>query len=108
MPTARNHLLAAAVNGKIYAIGGRLGSAQIRVDDDTNVVEEYDPGLDQWYDKGRAPIRRSGTPQMAVGRHCRACNSPIMDLTLHVVGGGFQSDGMAGVNTRPLYTKSCN
>ena len=29
MPTARNHILAAAVNGKIYAIGGRLGSAII-------------------------------------------------------------------------------
>ena len=43
MPTARNHLLAAAVNGRIYAIGGRLGSAQIRVADDTNIVEEYDP-----------------------------------------------------------------
>ncbi len=35
MPTPRNHLLAAAVNGKIYALCGRLA-------DDTDVIEEYD------------------------------------------------------------------
>ena len=60
MPTPRNHFVAAAVNGKIYAICGRLASAQIRSADDTNVVEAYDPASDQWSDQGRAPIRRSG------------------------------------------------
>jgi hypothetical protein len=57
IPTPRNHLIAAAVGGKIYAIGGRLGSAQITAADDTNVIEEYDPAADQWMDRGRAPIR---------------------------------------------------
>src|SRR5215469_5055609 len=53
MPTPRNHFVAAAVNGKIYAIGGRLGSAMITFADDTNVVEEDDPTTDQWTGKGR-------------------------------------------------------
>lgn len=60
MPTPRNDLFAGAVGGKIYAVGGRIGSAQITVAEDTNVVEEYDPARDQWIGKGRAPIRRSG------------------------------------------------
>jgi hypothetical protein len=138
MPTARNHLLAAAINDRIYAIGGRLGSAQITVAD-TNVVEEYDPSADQWNEKGRAPIRRSGVaggahngkiyvaggefqdwegakafwavesfdpsngrwetlPRMQLAHHGFAAG--FIGNTFHVVGGGFQSDGMPGVNTK--------
>ena len=78
MPTPRNHLLAAAVNGKIYAIGGRIGSAQITVADDTNVVEEYDRSMDYWADKGRATIRRSG---MAGG---------VYRGKIYLAGGEFQ------------------
>ena len=43
MPTPRNHLVGAAVGDKIFAIGGRIGAAQITIAEDTNVVEEYDP-----------------------------------------------------------------
>ncbi|TYL80845.1 Kelch repeat-containing protein [Bradyrhizobium cytisi] len=78
MPTPRNHLLAAEVAGKIYAIGGRIGSAQITVAEETNVIEEYDPARDQWLNKGRAPVRRSG---MAGG----ASNGRI-----YVAGGEYQ------------------
>jgi N-acetylneuraminic acid mutarotase len=139
MPTPRNHLLAAAVNGKIYAICGRLGSAQITVADDTDVIEEYDPGKDQWRDDGRAPVRRSGMaggayngkiyvaggeyqdwegakafwavqsfdpatgtwenlPRMNLAHHGFA--SGFIGNVFHVAGGGFQSDGMPGVNTK--------
>jgi N-acetylneuraminic acid mutarotase len=139
MPTPRNHFLAGAVNGKIYAIGGRLGSAMITVADDTNVIEEFDPLKDAWADKGRAPIRRSGMaggtyrgriyvaggeyqdwegakafwavqaydpssgrwedlPRMQLAHHGFAAG--FLGDTLHVVGGGFQSDGMPGVNTK--------
>lgn len=78
MPTPRNHLFAAAVGNKIYAIGGRIGSAQITVAEDTNVVEEYDPARDQWIGKGRAPIRRSGMAgAVANGR-------------IYVAGGEYQ------------------
>ncbi len=78
MPTPRNHLFAAAVGGKIYAIGGRIGSAQITIAEDTNVVEEYDPARDQWLNKGRAPIRRSG---MA---------GAVLDGKIYVAGGEYQ------------------
>ena len=48
MPTPRNHFALAAVNGKIYAIGGRMGSAFSLFGTDTEVVEEYTPATDMW------------------------------------------------------------
>jgi N-acetylneuraminic acid mutarotase len=42
MPTARNHFVAGEVNGKIYAIGGRLGSTFVTRSSNTDVTEEYD------------------------------------------------------------------
>lgn len=48
MPTPRNHFALAAVNGKIYAMGGRLGSAFGPFGTVTDVVEEYDPATDRW------------------------------------------------------------
>jgi N-acetylneuraminic acid mutarotase len=61
MPTARNHAAIGAVNNKIYVIGGRLGSAFIFTASNTNVVEEYDPAIDQWgLVKARMPTERSG------------------------------------------------
>lgn len=59
MPTARNHLFAGAVNGKLYAIGGRLGAAFIGLASDTDVVEEYDPAADLWQIRARMPTARS-------------------------------------------------
>ena len=49
MPTARNHAAIGAVNNKIYVIGGRIGAAFMSVPaSNTDVVEEYDPAIDQW------------------------------------------------------------
>jgi N-acetylneuraminic acid mutarotase len=48
MPTPRNHFAVSAVNGKIYAIGGRMGSTFGPFGSDTDVVEEYDPAHDSW------------------------------------------------------------
>jgi N-acetylneuraminic acid mutarotase len=48
MPTPRNHFAVAAVNGKIYAIGGRMGSAFGAPGTDTEVVEEYTPATNMW------------------------------------------------------------
>jgi N-acetylneuraminic acid mutarotase len=43
MPTARQELATAALNGKIYAIGGYDSSGA-----PTNIVEVYDPATDTW------------------------------------------------------------
>jgi N-acetylneuraminic acid mutarotase len=48
MAVPRNHIYAGAVNGKIYVIGGRTGSAFIMTATNTNVVEAYDPATDTW------------------------------------------------------------
>jgi N-acetylneuraminic acid mutarotase len=58
MPTGRNHFLASVVDGKIYAIDGRLGMPFVTMSDVTDLVEMYDPAIDQWTYKGRAPTRR--------------------------------------------------
>jgi len=78
MPTARNHLLAGAVNGKLYAIGGRLGAAFIGLASDTDVVEEYDPALDLWRIKARMPTARS------------AIAGGVYDERIYVAGGEMQ------------------
>jgi N-acetylneuraminic acid mutarotase len=52
MSTPRAHLGCAAVNGKIYAIGGWVGAAA------TGVVEEYDPATDIWTMKSPMPTPR--------------------------------------------------
>jgi len=61
MSVARNHAYAAAVNGKIYVIGGRTGHAFILSATNTDVVEEYSPVSDMWSaPKERMPTPRSG------------------------------------------------
>jgi hypothetical protein len=47
LPTARAGLTAAVVDGRIYAIGGRLGEEADYPDNlsPVSTVEEYDPGL---------------------------------------------------------------
>ena len=61
MAVPRNHVFAAAVNGKIYMIGGRTGHGFIQPATNTDVVEEYDPANDMWSaPKERMPTPRSG------------------------------------------------
>lgn len=48
MPTARNHGAAGVVDGRIYVIGGRIGSVFITTASNTDIVEEYDPKTDSW------------------------------------------------------------
>jgi peroxiredoxin len=61
MAVPRNHAFAAAVNGKIYVIGGRTGHGFIMSASNTDVVEVYDPANDVWSaPKERMPTPRSG------------------------------------------------
>jgi N-acetylneuraminic acid mutarotase len=63
MAVPRNHTYAGAVNGKIYVIGGRTGSAFIMSATNTNVVEAYDPVTDTW----AAPLQRMPTARSGGG-----------------------------------------
>ena len=60
MPTGRNHFGAAVVDGRIYAIGGRLGSVFIVRSTNTNIVEEYDIARNRWQTSAPMPTARSG------------------------------------------------
>jgi N-acetylneuraminic acid mutarotase len=84
MPTARDHLAVAAVNGKIYAIGGRLGSAFSFSSSPTDVVEEYDPATDSWGNvKAKMPTPRSA---LAWG---------VYNGRIYVAGGEMQDRRMS-------------
>jgi N-acetylneuraminic acid mutarotase len=137
MPTARNHFFAGAVDGRIYAFDGRIGTVFVGKSDTIDLVEAYDPAADHWVYSGRAPTTRgdvtggerngllyvmggefqdferkmtfwavevfnpktgdwSTLPHMQVARHGFA--AALIGAKLHVMGGGFQSDGMPGVD----------
>jgi N-acetylneuraminic acid mutarotase len=137
MPTARNHFFAGAVDGKIYAFDGRIGTVFVTKSDTIDLVEAYDPATDRWAYASRAPTTRgdvtgderngllyvaggefqdfqrkmtfwavevfnpktgdwSALPHMLVARHGFA--AAFIGAKLHVMGGGFQSDGMPGVD----------
>jgi N-acetylneuraminic acid mutarotase len=57
MPSARAILAAAAVNGKIYAIGGGYGSGGNLVA--LSTVEVYDPSTNTWSSAASMPTARS-------------------------------------------------
>ena len=66
LPQPNNHGMAAAVNGKIYLIGGQLTDDQegaSRVD----TVYELDPVTGAWVEKARMPTPRSGGVAVAHG-----------------------------------------
>jgi N-acetylneuraminic acid mutarotase len=83
MPTPRNHHVVAAVNNKIYAIGGRIGAAFITAGTNIDVVEEYDPAAGTWGPlKARMPTARS------------ASGSGVHNGRIYVAGGEFQDSRM--------------
>ena len=63
MPTARHHLAAAAVDGIIYAVGGRVFGFDTPVDD----VEAYDTATGEWTERAPLPRPRGGLSVAAVG-----------------------------------------
>lgn len=58
MQTPRNHFLAAAVGGKIYAVDGRTGSVFVTKSSSTDLVEGYDPATNMWTLVGRDVVPR--------------------------------------------------
>jgi len=71
------------LDGKIYAIGGRLGAAFIGSASNTDVVEEYDPATDGWTGvRARMPTARSAVAWGVFGGR------------IFVAGGEFQDARM--------------
>jgi hypothetical protein len=56
LPTARDHMVVIAVDGKIHVIGGRLKSPVDR----TGEHDIYDPATDKWTSGAPLPTPRSG------------------------------------------------
>jgi N-acetylneuraminic acid mutarotase len=79
MPTARNHTAIGVVNGKIYVLGGRVGSVFV-ISSNTDVVEEYDPATDSWgYARARMPTPRSGTAFGTYGGKIFVAGGELLD-----------------------------
>ncbi len=55
LPTPRNHLAAAVINGRIHAVGGRVGN-----DFTMSTHEIYEPATDTWRSAPPLPTGRSG------------------------------------------------
>ncbi len=61
MLTARNHHLLETLNGKLYALGGRVGSSNAFTSSNKiDLVEEYDPADDTWWPKSRMLAAHGG------------------------------------------------
>jgi N-acetylneuraminic acid mutarotase len=63
MPTPRHHLESAVVDGKLFAIGGRMSGLKSNV----NVNEMYDPKEDAWTKLEPMFLRNSGFAAASVG-----------------------------------------
>ena len=98
MPTARNHAAIGVVNGKIYVIGGRIGSGFVGTSSPTDIVEEYDPATDQWgILKARMPTPRSAVAWGVYGGK------------IYVAGGEAQRDEfMAAFRALEAYEPATN
>src|SRR6476660_180059 len=85
MSVARNHAFGAAVNGKIYVIGGRTGHGFILSATNTDVVEEYNPISNSWSaPKERMPTPRSGGAWGTDGRRIYVAGGEV--TTTELVG----------------------
>jgi N-acetylneuraminic acid mutarotase len=69
LPTLREHLTAAGVNGKLYVIGGRWSGGN------QGTLEEYDPAANSWTSRPLMPTARGGL------------TSSVVNGRIHVTGG---------------------
>jgi len=84
MLVPRNHLAGGVVNGKIYVMGGRVGSSFVGASS-TDAVEEYDPASDTWRVRARMPYPRSGMAFASDGK------------LIYMAGGEYLNRDMVGV-----------
>jgi N-acetylneuraminic acid mutarotase len=93
MPTARASFAVAAVEGKIYCIGGTTGldNGQVVV---CSVNEVYDPALDKWETKTSMPTARVGA------------SASVFDGKIYVIGGDSNATEVYDPKTDSWTTKS--
>jgi N-acetylneuraminic acid mutarotase len=83
-PTTRGDVTGEAHNGLLYVAGGEFQDFERKMT--FWAVEVFNPATSAW----------SALPHMQVARHGFA--AAFIGNKLHVMGGGFQSDGMPGVD----------
>jgi N-acetylneuraminic acid mutarotase len=83
-PTTRGDVTGEVHNGLLYVAGGEFQDFERKMT--FWAVEVFNPATGGW----------SALPHMLVARHGFA--AAFVGSTLHVMGGGFQSDGMPGVD----------
>ena len=69
LPVGRNHLSAAAVGGKLYAIGGQTDEEENQ--SPKSSVYAYNPAIDRWTQVASLPAARSHTTQATFGHNGR-------------------------------------
>lgn len=98
MLTARNHHGAALIDGKIYVVGGRIGSTFI-IGLSTNIStnEVYDPAKDTWASVLGMPSARSGV------------GVAVLKGRMHVLGGeAYLNDLVGTYRTHEAYDPKTN
>jgi len=96
MPTARNAFAAAAINGKIYVVGG-IGDGVL------DLVEEYDPRTDSWRQRSPMPTPRFSLAVIATGGRLYAIGGQNGQDTLDTVEVyDPRTDSWASVDSLPV------
>jgi hypothetical protein len=98
MLTARNHHGAALIDGKIYVVGGRIGSTFIiGLSNNVSTNEVYDPVKDTW-----ASVLGMPTPRSGIG-------VAVLKGRMHVVGGEAYINDLVGTyRTHEAYDPKTN
>ncbi len=97
MLQGRNHLGSAHLDGKIYVIGGRVGSAFVGGSNSVAINEAYDVAADAW-----APLAMMPTPRGGV-------EVAALNGRLHVLGGEAYALGLQGTsNIHEAYEPATN
>src|SRR6059036_2390048 len=98
MLTARNHHGAALIDGKIYVVGGRIGSTFIiGLSNNVSTNEVYDVAKDTW-----ASVLGMPTPRSGVG-------VAVLNGRMHVLGGeAYLNDLVGTYKTHEAYDPKTN
>jgi len=98
MLTARNHQGAALIGGKIYVVGGRIGSTFIiGLSTNVNTNEAYDVASDTWSSVFGMPTPRSGV------------GVAVLSGRMHVLGGeAYLNDLVGTYRTHEAYDPRTN